>query len=768
MKQKFIHWVTESPKQSMALAVVMSLIIASGVRFIHVEDDLMKMLPKDIPSRIVWDEIEEQFGSTEPIFISIGKQGQSIFTPDFLAKVWDLSASFEALPQVDEVRSIATMDKMTSEDGFLEVGDLMAYRDLSEAEVAEVKDYLDDNPDMSRMMISRNGDYASIMVIPLAGTPDEVMGMAADRVVAEYGDGYEYVVGGLPYVRGMIGESVRNDVVRLMRFGLGLLAVVLLINLRSGPALIMTLAVIVFSAVSMMGFFGWMFHLTGSEKYNFTLLNSNMPVILLTIATADAVHIITRFFKEMRVRKDVKASVRATLDVLMLPVFLTSITTMAGFMSLVTSPLAPMMGYGLALSFGIGWAWFLAVTFLPSAMVLKKWKVGGRAISHAGAFENGIHRIGQTILRRPKTVLGIGLGILAISLVGIGQLRIEVNIIKFFKPGSEMRESMEFLDRELYGSANLAFLVEGDIKSPEILNRMEQIEDELDKEPAIGNTISLATVIAKMHQVVMDDSAEYEVIPETREKVANLLTLYAMSGDPDDFSALVDYNYEKALITASMNSISTEEMVEMVERIEKNLGDDAPDDMTTTLSGFPVFLRDFTTILISSSLISLGLALIFVIIISWIFFKSFIWGVLAVIPLGASIILNFGLMGWTGIELSHVTALLTSIIIGVGVDFAVHFIAQIKHFQSKGLPLEEVTQAAIDDVGYPILLNVAAVSVGFAALLASSFTPMNYMGGLIIISMTSAAVGTLTILATIVHIIRERLAPANLLHELKG
>lgn len=761
MKQKFIRWVTESPKQSVALAVVMSLIITSGVRFIHIEDDLMKMLPQDIPSRIVWNEIEEQFGSTEPIFISIGQRGESIFTPKFLATIWDLSATFEGLPEVDEVRSIATMNKMYSEDGDLVVGDLMVYRDLSEAEVAGVKDYLDDNPDMSRMMISRHGDYASIMVIPLAGTPDEVIGKAVDRVIAKVGDGYEYVVGGLPYVRGMIGESVRNDVVKLMRFGIGLLALVLLINLRSAPALAMTLAVIVLSAASMMGFFGWMFHLTGSAKFNFTLLNSNMPIILLTIATADAVHIITRFFKEIRVRKDVKESVAATLDVLMLPVFLTSITTMAGFITLVTSPLAPMMGYGLSLTFGIGWAWFLAVTFLPSVMTLKKWKVGGRAISHAGAFENGVHRIGQTILSRPKTVLGIGLAILAVSMVGIGQVKVEVNIIKFFKPGSKMRTSMDFLDTELYGSMNLAFRVKGDIKSPVVLKRMAQIQDELIKEPAIGNTISLATIIAKMHRVVMDDSVEYEVIPDTREKVANLLTLYSMSGDPDDFSALVDYDYKTALITASMNSISTEEMVAMVERIDARLGDNTSYGMEMTLSGFPVFLRDFTSLLISSSLISLGLALVFVIIISWIFFKSFLWGILAVIPLGASIILNFGLMGWTGIELSHVTALLTSIIIGVGVDFAVHFIAQIKHFQSKGLPLEEVTQAAIDDVGYPILLNVAAVSVGFSTLLLSLFAPMNYMGGLIIISMTSAAIGTLTILATIVHLIRERLAPAN-------
>ena len=758
MKQKFIRWTIERPHQSITLAVLLSLIIASGIRFIHIEDDMMKMLPEDIPSRLLWNEIEDQFGSTEPIFISVGRPGESIFTPQLLAQIWDLSTAFEDLPQVDEVRSLARMNKIFNEGGFMEVGDLMAARDLSADEIAEMKRYLDDNQDLSRMMVSRHGDYASLMVLPVPGTSDEEMADALNTVQSDIGDGYEYHIGGLPYARGIVGEAVRNDVIRLMRFGLALLAIILLLNLRSVPALFMTITVIVLSVVTMVGFFGWLFSLTQSDRFNFTVLNTNMPIILLTIATADAVHIITRFFREMRARQDVKASVLATMDVLMLPVFLTSITTMAGFISLLTSPLGPMMGYGLTVSFGIAWAWFLSVTLLPSIMTRYKWKLTGRALRSAGVFERAIHRIGKSILRRPRMVLGSGLVILLVSVVGIFMVKVEVNIIKFFKPGSEIRASMDFLDREMYGSSNLAFRVRGDIKSPEILTGMENIQTQLEKENAIGNTISLATIIAKMHRIVMDDSVEYEVIPETRAKVANLLTLYSMSGDPDDFSSLVDYDYETALITANMKTISTAEMVELVQRLETRLGEDKPEQMETELSGFPVFLRDFTDLLVGSSLRSLALSLVFVIIISWIFFRSFAWGLLAVIPLASAIVLNFGLMGWIGIELSHVTALLTSIIIGVGVDFAVHFIAQYRHFQSHGMAIDEISQAAIDDVGYPILLNVAAVSVGFSALLASFFVPMNFMGGLVIISMVSAAVGTLTILATVIHLFRRKLA----------
>ena len=757
MKKKLINWTIEHPYQSITMALLLSLVLTSGIRFIHVEDDMMKMLPQDIPSRIIWNEIEEQFGATEAVFISVGKPGESVFTPQAMALIWDLSTAFELLPEVDEVRSIATMDKIYSADGLMEVGRLMPHRDLTAEEIGALKQYLSDNPDMGRMMVSRNEDFASLMILPVTGTSDDRLARAIDSVQVAGSEGYEYHLGGLPYVRGIISKTVTADVVGLMRIGVVLLAFILLLNLRSIPGLIVTLAVIVLSTVSMLGFFGWMFILTQSDKFTFSMMNSNMPIILLTIATADGVHIVTRFFREMRQRQDTKASVTATMDVLMLPVFLTSVTTMAGFLSLVTSPLGPMLGYGLTVTFGIAWAWFISITFLPSVMSLIKWNLAGRALRGAGLFEQGIHRMGQIILRRPRVVLGAGLVVLLVSVVGIGLVKVEVNIIKFFQPGSPIRASMDFLDREMYGSSNLVFRISGDIKDPEILTGMENIQKLLEREEAVGNTISIANIITKLHRVVMDDNPQYEVIPETRAKVANLLTMYGMTGDPDDFSSLVDYDYKTALINATMKTISTAEMVALVGRLEEGLGADRPDQMKTVLSGFPVFLRDFTTLLIDSSLRSLALALVFVIIISWIFFKSLKFGLLAVIPLAAAIVLNFGLMGWLGIELSHVTALLTSIIIGVGVDFAVHFIAQYRHFQGL-MPIDQVTQAAIDDVGYPILLNVVAVAVGFSALLWSSFVPMNFMGSLVIISMISAAVGTLTILATIMHLLRHRLA----------
>ena len=756
-KQALINWTITRPRQPIALALVLSLVLASGVRFIHIEDDIMKMLPGDLPSRQVWDQIEEQFGSTEPLLVTIGRKGESIYQREFMAAVWDLTRVLERLPIVDEVQSLTTMNRLENVDGFLEVGQLVPARDLPPEEIGEIKAYIDANPDVGGMLVSPSREYTMLAVVPVAGTSDADLAAAVLEAEAGLDHGYQSHISGMPFIRGVLAEVVRGDVLGLMRIGMIVLALILLVNLRSPAGLMMVMAVIVLSTAAMIGFFGWLYHFTRNEWFNFTMLNTTMPVILLTIATADGVHIMTRFFREVRKRRQIKASIAATMDVLMMPVFLTSITTIAGFISLTTAPLKAMVGFGLAVSFGIAWAWFLSITLLPGLMASKSWKLEARALKTAGWMEIFIQALGRFVLLKPRAVIAVSMTIILLSLAGITLVKVEVNIAKFFKPSSPILQSLEFMDDNFHGSATFAIKVQGDLKAPGTLQTLERIQRVLEKERNVGQTTSIANVITKLHRIVMDDSAAYEVIPDSRAKVANLLTLYSMAGDPNDFSRLVDYDYQTGIITATFRMSSTEKLVAMVDRIEETLADMDLGGNKVWFSGLPVFMRDFIHVLVSSSVRSLVIALILVVALSGFFLGSLRWGLLAVVPLASAIALNFGLMGWLGIALNQATALLTSIIIGVGVDFAVHFVAQAQAFLRSGTPRDQVSKAAINDVGYPILLNVMAVSVGFAALLFSDFVPINYMGGLVIISMVSCAVGTLTLLAASIHLMRQKI-----------
>jgi predicted RND superfamily exporter protein len=146
-------------------------------------------------------------------------------------------------------------------------------------------------------------------------------------------------------------------------------------------------------------------------------------------------------------------------------------------------------------------------------------------------------------------------------------------------------------------------------------------------------------------------------------------------------------------------------------------------------------------------------------IIASVFFKRILWGVLAVIPLTSAVIINFGFMGYFGIELSHITAILSSIIIGVGVDFAIHYIAQFRRL-SRTIDKDKVSKEVIDDVGYAIILD-AGSNMGFGALVFSSFIPIQYIGGLMVFAMVSTSLGTLTVLSALAELLKNKLIERN-------
>jgi len=533
------------------------------------------------------------------------------------------------------------------------------------------------------------------------------------------------------------------------------MVVILLLNLRSVPGVAMVMMVIGLSLFAMMGFLGWVYRITGSDRYLFTLVNTSMPIILLTIANSDGVHVITKFFREMRLKGDVRNAVATTMDSLLVPIFLTSITTVAAFLTMILSPLEPMIGYGIAISAGITWAWLISSLMLPAVISLKKWDLESKAISMASTFEKLIDRLGRVVLTHPKYIFLLGLIMVMVGVLGFFKVTVDVNFAHFFKPGTEIRDSMDFMDEEMTGTMDVRARVEGDMKDPNALNDMTALQDFMEENEKISLSYSIADVVKQMHRTVMDDNPAFETIPESREKVNNLFTMYSMSGDPEDFSSMVDYDYNAGLITALSKIMSTDEIFSYVGRVNTYIHDKLKSDLKIHVTGMIVVFRDMVLMIIKSSALSIVFSLLVIGIIASIFFKRILWGLLAVVPLSSAVILNFGLMGHFHISLNHITAILSSIIIGVGVDFAVHYIAQFRRL-SRTVDKNKLSREVMDDVGYPIILD-AGSNMGFGALLFSAFLPIQYIGGLMVFAMLSTSLGTLTILSALTELLKKRL-----------
>jgi uncharacterized protein len=482
-----------------------------------------------------------------------------------------------------------------------------------------------------------------------------------------------------------------------------------------------------------------------------------MPIILMTIANSDSVHLLSHFFRNYRKSGDRDKAIHKAMSELYLPIIVTSITTILAFGTLVTAPITTMVGYGLAIGFGVFWALILSLLLVPAILHLKNWNRQSDAISRKSILEHGIIAFGNVVARYPYRTFWTGVTVVAISIWGIFLVRVEVNPVDFFDEDSEIRRSIDFMDEYMIGSMNLTTIAEGDILDPQSLREMEELQHFLEKKERVTMSMSIVDVIKQMHRVVMDDDPAYETIPESVDKVNNLFTLYSMSADPDDFASLIDYDYEKALIVTQMKSMSTDEVLAIVNDMEQYIQENMGElQIGLSSTGMLMFMKDFVKLVLQSSFISIFAATFLIAVVASIFFRHWRWGLLAIIPLSGAVIINFGLMGLFGVELNHVIGLLTAIIIGVGVDFAIHFIARFKFDAAGKVKTDELAQRTIADVGYPIFLDVFS-NLGFLALIFSVFQPLKAMGLLASFSMVSTAMGTLVLLAPVMHFFRKGL-----------
>ena len=751
----FIGQSLDHPLRSILFSLFATLIMGAGGLFFMIDDDMMKLLPSDLDSKISWDDIQNEFGSTELIYIAFGKKGESVFNTQSFSTLWELTKSLEQEDQIEEVASLSNISRIDNVDDFMEVDNLQTDRNLTSAQIAEIKIYLEKNPTIKKRFISEDEEYFAIYAQPYGNKTFDLFSKVVVDKTNDILKGYEIHYGGNAYISGIMPGLIRNDAFSLMRYGLLIMIFTMLLNLRSVAGVAMVLMVIVLSLFSMVGGMGWIYHFTGSNKFLFTLANTSMPIILLTIANSDGVHIVSKFFREMRVKKNTRSAVASTMDSLLVPIFVTTVTTVSAFLIMTTSPIQPLIGYGITISIGIIWAWFLSSLLLPAVISLKRWNPELSAFTKPSFFEKLVDKLGSAVINHPKRVLGTGLVIVSVGLVGVTKVTVDVNMRNFFKPGTEIRDSMDFMDNEMNGTVDIRVRVEGDIKDPITLRDMSTLQTFMVEDEQVSTSFSIADVVKQMHRTVMDDDPAFETIPESRGKINNLFTMYSMSGDPEDFEELVDYEYNVGLITAFADVMSTEQIFSYTNRLNNHIDKNFNDEANIDVTGMIVVFRDLVILIVRSSFISIFASLLVIGILASLFFKRVLWGVLAIVPLTSAVIINFGFMGFFGIELSHVTAILSSIIIGVGVDFAIHYISQFRRL-SRSMSSEKVSKEVVEDVGYPIVLD-AASNMGFGALVFSAFVPIQYIGGLMVFAMLSTSLGTLTILSAITELFKKRL-----------
>ena len=287
-------------------------------------------------------------------------------------------------------------------------------------------------------------------------------------------------------------------------------------------------------------------------------------------------------------------------------------------------------------------------------------------------------------------------------------------------------------------------MVSGDIKSPDVLKGIDNMTVKVEALDGVGTVFSISQVVREMSKAVYNSTEEqYDHIPATRNGVAQLFELYNMSGDQSDFSQLMNLDNSKAHILIRLSNPDNIVIKSVLAEIEK-AKPLIPAEIT--IGGYAVIMSDFAVSVIKGQVSSLIFAILTVFILLAIIFKSLKGGLIGSIPLTASIFIVFGFMGITGIALDAATALLSSIMIGVGVDFTIQYMWCFNNELRRGLTYNEATGSSLRTIGRSIIINAFSVMAGFSALMFSGFTSIRFFGYLVFISIGSCLIGAILVI----------------------
>ena len=292
---------------------------------------------------------------------------------------------------------------------------------------------------------------------------------------------------------------------------------------------------------------------------------------------------------------------------------------------------------------------------------------------------------------------------------------------------------------------------EDSFKDPQVLQTMDSMQTDLESNAIVGNTLSLATFIKQMNQVMEEHADASFSIPDSQELISQYLLLYEFSGDPETLEQVIDYTYSTANITVQLKSDSSAVLKDVLTTIDSYQKEFSKFGIEVGYagSGYKTFV--FSELLLEGQIISLIISFGIIFGLLALLFHNVRIGIVGTVPIAITAIVNFGVMGLLNIPLSSATALITSIAIGIGVDYAIHFLEHYTNTRLEGKTLEEATAETLLHTGRAIVLNAIAVMGGFAILLFSVFPPNRQVGALIILNMAVSAIATLTVLVVLIH-----------------
>ncbi|MCK5148108.1 RND family transporter [bacterium] len=732
--------------------ILISLIMGAQIRRAEIEPDMKASLPEDMASRLNNDKIDELFGGTEMLMIIL--KTDDVLNTETLKRTRKLSKKLNRIKGVDKVMSLFDLKYIRSEEGAMIVDPAVRQIPKTEKQRQRLRAEIIDNDIVYGSVVSEDFTITAIIAVLKDDISEAILVPQIEKLILDVPGTEETVIGGMPYTRFNIGYYIQKDMRRLMPIGILIMLIFLYACFRQPRGILLPFAVVVMSILFSMG----MVPLLGWKIQTITII---LPVFLIAVANDYGIHMIAKYQEDNTPgntygRYDLASRMFQSLGK---PILLTGITTMAGMLCLLGHIMIPAQQLGVLSAIGIVYALMLSLLFIPAVTSLlpksKPVLSGEDEHSDKGhVLERLLWLFGRLVSKKPKTIIVAATLMAAISGIGVFRVVVDTDPNSYFPDDHKLVRASKLIDENLGGSQTVSVVFKGDIKDASMMEKIDKTEQKLEAMDEVGLTTSVARVVRQMSRALNDSTdAVFDKIPNSRNAVAQYFELYAMSGDAEDFEKMVDFPYEHALITARINKTKTSVLTRVIEQIQTWF--DGDNDVLL-VGGFGVVLSDLAKAMINGQLLSLSLAVIIVALLMMILFRSTAAGLISAIPLATSILILFGLMGVFGIELNIATAMLSSIMIGVGIDYTIHFLWRYREERENGLEPTTAVMKTLTTTGRGIVFNAFSVVIGFVALLFSTFLPVKFFGFLVIVSILACLLGALVLIPALVIVLRPK------------
>ena len=730
--------------------LILTLVLAMGLGsqgVMEFDGDYHVFFSKSNPELEAFDALQEKYTKDDNVILVLSPDNGNVFTKANLIAIEELTAESWNTPFSSRVDAVTNFQHTSAEGDDLYVDDLSYESSLkSESEIADIKEKAMNEPLLVNRILNENGSVTAINItvrLPGEDSAKEIPEVTAfvRNMVSKFKEDHPnfevHTTGLVPLNTAFFESSMRDMGLTLIMLIIVLITTFLLTRNIYGT--IATLFVVLFSIISSIGFVGLM-------GIKLTPPSAVFPTMILTLAVADSIHILITMLQKMR--KEGLSKYDALVESIRLnfmPVFITSLTTVIGFLTMNFGDVPPFWDLGNITAFGMMMAFLFSTTTLPALMAILPVKVKAKKET-VKTRSNWYSTLGNFVVKQPVRLT-------IISFVIIGGLTylatkntFNDEFINYFDESVEFRTDTDYISENLTGIYNVEFSVgsgeSGGINNPEYLEKLNAFEDWLNEQPEVVHVNAFSEVARRVNRSMHGDDESFYKVPTNREEAAQYLLLYELSLPFGlDLNNQINVDKSETRVTVTLKNLDSPDMIAFSERGEQWLKNNTPTEMHA-IGVSPMLMFSKLGFRQADSMLKGNIiAIILISLVLMLALRSFKLGMLSIIPNVTPVLIGFGIWALYKAQINTGMVIVFGMTLGIIVDDTVHFMS--KYLRAKrelGYNSKEAVIYAFETVGKALVTTTIILIAGFVVLSTSSFALNSYMARITVIIITGALI----------------------------